>query len=110
MLLDGDDLTSRTVWAPADSDACIRATVRFGIGAAVECCVGQDQWLPGMVVAHYYREANWPMEMVAPYRVLLDNVRASVSASRQSLAAPSTGTTLCPPLRPLPRRRASAMD
>ena len=42
-----------------------------------------------------------PMEMVAPYRVLLDNVRASVSASRQSLAAPSPGTTLFPPLRPL---------
>ena len=35
VLLEGDDMTARTVWAPADNDECIRAAVRFPTGAQV---------------------------------------------------------------------------
>lgn len=72
VLLEGDDLTARTVWAPADNDECIRGTVRFALGAAVQCCVGNGQWVRGEVVAHYYREDNWPAQLLAPYRVRLE--------------------------------------
>ena len=72
VLLEGDDLTHRTIWAPTDTDECIRSTVRFPVGAAVECCVGVDQWVRGEVVAHYYREKDWPMQLLAPYRVRID--------------------------------------
>lgn len=73
VLLDGDEQTARTIWAPADSDDCIRAAVRFDVGADVECCVGVDTWARGTVVAHFYREPEWPMQLLAPYRVLLEN-------------------------------------
>ena len=81
MLLEGDDLTARTIWAPADHDECIRSAVRFAVGTAVECRVGVDQntWVRGKVVAHYYREANWPATLLAPYRVLLDGATAEGS-------------------------------
>ena len=72
VLLEGDGLVGRTIWAPSDSDECIRATVRFDVGAAVQCCVGEDRWVSGTVVAHYYREPDWPIQLLAPYRVLLD--------------------------------------
>ena len=72
VLLEGDDLSARTIWAPADTDDCIRATVRFDVGTPVECCVGVDQWVRGTVAAHYYREPDWPMQLLAPYRVRLD--------------------------------------
>ena len=63
---------------PADTDECIRAAVRFATGTAVECCVGQDTWVPGTVVAHYYRENNWPAQLLAPYRVRIETDDESV--------------------------------
>ena len=56
-LLEGDDLTVRTIYAPLDTDECIRSALRFPTGAPVECCVGDDQWVRGEVVAHWYRAA-----------------------------------------------------
>lgn len=72
ILLEGDDMTARTIWAPSDTEECVRAALRFDVGAAVDCCVGNDRWVRGTVVAHYYREPEWPMQLLAPYRVLLD--------------------------------------
>lgn len=71
VLLEGDDLTARTVYAPSDSEDVIRAAVRFPVGSAVMCCVGVDQWVHGEVVAHYHREDDWPAQLLAPYRVRL---------------------------------------
>ena len=39
---------------------------------SLERCVGVDQWVRGTVAAHYYREPDWPMQLLAPYRVRLD--------------------------------------
>ena len=72
VLLSGDSLGGRTVWAPSDTDECIRAAVRFDIGERVQCCVGNERWVRGTVAAHYYRETDWPAQLLAPYRVLLD--------------------------------------
>ena len=47
--------------------------LRFPLGAAVECNLGED-WVPGTVVAHDYLEAGW--EQPAPYQVeLADGTR-----------------------------------
>ena len=80
VLLEGDPdgLTARTIWAPADTDDCIRVAVRFAVGAAVECLLGRDkasgkdQWVRGKVDAHYHRDPSAPASLLAPYRVLLD--------------------------------------
>ena len=73
VLLEGDNLTARTIWAPSDTDECIRAANRFPVGASVECCVGVESWVRGTVVAHYYREADWPAQLLAPYRVRIES-------------------------------------
>lgn len=90
VLLEGDNLTARTIWAPADNDECIRSAVRFAVGSAVECRVGVDQntWVRGTVVAHYYREANWPATLLAPYRVLLDGATTAEGSDEVYLWAP----------------------
>ena len=53
--MDGDELTARTIWAPADTDDCIRAALRFDVGAAVHCCVGDSRWVPTLRPPHSYR-------------------------------------------------------
>ena len=47
-------------------------SLRFAMGARVECCVGPNEWLAGTVVALHYREPSWPRGRVAPYQVRLD--------------------------------------
>ncbi|KAJ1447300.1 CobW/HypB/UreG, nucleotide-binding domain-containing protein [Pelagophyceae sp. CCMP2097] len=50
------------------------AKPRFDIGALVECNLGGDpQWMPGVVVAHNYREESWDVQQTAPYQVQLDD-------------------------------------
>jgi len=45
------------------------ATLRFRIGDAVECQLGE--WCSGTIVAHMYRDDGMPDGMVAPYQVEL---------------------------------------
>ena len=53
--------------------------LRFPLGTPVQCYVGTavprnqpDKWVTGRVVAHDYREDNWPEGKTVPYQILLD--------------------------------------
>ena len=48
-----------------------QGTLRFDVGARVEC--NRGAWYHGTVVAHYYREVEWPPGQLAPYQVQLDD-------------------------------------
>ena len=84
------------VWAPADVDECIRAALRFGLGAAVECCIGDDEWARGTVVAHFYREPAWPDGQYAPYQVRLDKDGGTVE-DQGALGVTSSGSLIWAP-------------
>ena len=45
---------------------------RFKVGTTVMCNLGQQGWKLGRIIAHNYREDNWPKEDVAPYQVALE--------------------------------------
>ncbi|MEM7698738.1 MAG: hypothetical protein AAF236_10075, partial [Verrucomicrobiota bacterium] len=47
------------------------AELRFEIGSAVMCNLGQSGWKLGQIIGLHYREDSWPAEQVAPYQVLL---------------------------------------
>jgi len=51
--------------------------LRFPLGTPVKCFVGPDvPWVHGTVVAHNYREPNWPAaQLSAPYQVLLADAK-----------------------------------
>ncbi len=45
---------------------------RFKAGAFVMCNLGPDGWKLGRIIALSYREAHWPVDVVAPYQVMLE--------------------------------------
>ncbi|MEE2756392.1 MAG: hypothetical protein VYA30_07010 [Myxococcota bacterium] len=45
---------------------------RFNAGAFVMCNLGPDGWKLGRIIALSYREAHWPVDVVAPYQVMLE--------------------------------------
>lgn len=53
--------------------------LRFQIGQRVSCCVGvnratgERRWTDGNIIKHWYRQSNFPLNMYAPYQILLDN-------------------------------------
>lgn len=49
-------------------------TLRFVVGARVECCLGKT-WAPGTVVQHFYREETFLDGTCVPYQVALDDGR-----------------------------------
>jgi len=46
-------------------------TLRFPVGTRVECNCGR--WRSGTVVAHWYRDPQWPAGKTAPYQIKLDH-------------------------------------
>ena len=46
---------------------------RFPLGAVVECRLGEEKWLAGTVIGHFYRENKWPENRRAPYQVKIEN-------------------------------------
>jgi hypothetical protein len=62
------------IYAPLDGDECIRTALRFPLGAAVECYLGDDEgWVQGVVVKLYHREESWEASKWAPYQVKLND-------------------------------------
>jgi G3E family GTPase len=49
--------------------------LRFGVGDAVECCVGRGLWVRGKIIGQLYRNERMQQGFVAPYQVLLDEER-----------------------------------
>ena len=60
------------IYAPADVDECVRSTLRFEVGAEVECFL-DDSWVKGTVTSQYHHEPSWPPDQWAPYQVELVN-------------------------------------
>ena len=80
VLLSEPTARGNALWSPADIDQCIRADLRFGIGAAVECRIDEGRWVPGRVVAHFHREPSWVEGRYAPYQVRLEALRTGGDA------------------------------
>lgn len=62
-------------WPPMDDDDDDDdqeiPNLRFAIGTRVECRVGPTQWEAGTVIQWWYREAMWPDNVYAPYKIRL---------------------------------------
>lgn len=64
----------RVRWPPAPE----MGPLRFNVGDRVECRIGPHPvtgWAAGRVVKLYYKEPNWPPNMVAPYQIALHDGR-----------------------------------
>lgn len=71
-------------WPPLDDDSMeeeeeedsMMPSLRFQVGQRVECRTGPDPvhgWIKGEIVQLWYREAGWPPNSWAPYKIQLDN-------------------------------------
>ena len=49
-----------------------RVSLRFAVGARVECARG-DTWAPGRVIKLHYHEASFEPGFFAPYQIELDD-------------------------------------
>jgi hypothetical protein len=49
--------------------------LRFSVGMFVLCRVGPTDWAPGVIQQLWYREATWPPNSYAPYKIELDDGR-----------------------------------
>jgi len=65
--IDGEE--NPLIYAPNDTDECIRGKLRFGVGDAVQCFF-EDGWVPGKVLKLYHREPGWTDQWAA-YQVRL---------------------------------------
>lgn len=67
----------RLVFSPLDDDECVRAVLRFKLGDVIMACLAPDVWARGEVVAHHYREPNWPAgQRAVPYQIRLLDEKA----------------------------------
>jgi len=48
-------------------------TPRFPVGARVACRVKNGDWVPGVILRHWWRAPKWPPGKIGPYQVCLDN-------------------------------------
>ena len=48
-------------------------SLRFAVGARVECARGGDTWAPGRVIKLHYHEAGFEPGFFAPYQIELDD-------------------------------------
>ena len=48
-------------------------SLRFAVGARVECARGGDTWAPGRVIKLHYHEAGFEPWFFAPYQIELDD-------------------------------------
>mmetsp|Transcript_10541 Transcript_10541/g.31875 ORF Transcript_10541/g.31875 Transcript_10541/m.31875 type:complete len:184 (+) Transcript_10541:112-663(+) len=58
---------------PPEPEPPTDVVLRFPVGARVEACCGPQQWKPGRVVQHWYRQVDFPREFFAPYQLQLDD-------------------------------------
>jgi len=71
--IDGEE--NPLIYAPNDTDECIRGKLRFGVGDAVQCFL-EGGWVPGKVLKLYHREPGWTdPKQWAPYQVRLEPER-----------------------------------
>lgn len=54
--------------------------LRFVVGDRVQARIGDDDWAPGVVVNLWWRHADWPAALVAPYQIKLDGEDALIFA------------------------------
>ena len=48
-------------------------SLRFAVGARVECARGGDTWAPGRVIKLHYHEEGFEPGFFAPYQIELDD-------------------------------------
>ena len=73
IISEGSDQTGDAVWHFYKSIQWEEPTetLRFEVGSRVKAYFG-GEWVPATVVALWYREVDWPVAFVAPYRMKLD--------------------------------------
>lgn len=55
-----------------------REPMRFPLGAEIECHLGDGKWVVGTIVAHYYRQQEWPENQRVPYQVQVKESGATI--------------------------------